>query len=41
VNCNYFISNIIGQQAYWVIGKIRICLAAGSAPVTMKDNTVD
>jgi hypothetical protein len=34
VNCNYFIPNVIGQQAYWFIGKIHICLAARSALVT-------
>jgi hypothetical protein len=36
VNCNYFIPNDICQQAYWIIGKICMRLAAGDAPVTVK-----
>jgi hypothetical protein len=39
VNCNYFIPNVIGQQAYWVIGKIRMRPAAGGAPVAMNRST--
>jgi hypothetical protein len=40
---NYFPfnPNIIGHQAYWFIGKICICLAAHSAPVTMKSRAVN
>jgi hypothetical protein len=40
VNCN-FIPNVIGQQAYWFIGNIRIRLAAGSSPVTVKRRAVN
>jgi hypothetical protein len=36
VNCNDFIPNVIGQQAYWFIGKIHMRLAASSALVTIK-----
>jgi hypothetical protein len=32
---SYFIPNVIGQQAYLFIGKIRMRLAAGGAPVTV------
>jgi hypothetical protein len=38
VNCNYFISNVIGQEAYWFIGKIHMRLAAGGAPVNKSKN---
>jgi hypothetical protein len=41
VNCNYFILNVIGQVAYWFIGKIRMCLAGDSAPVAVKCRTVN
>jgi hypothetical protein len=36
VNCNYFIPNVICQQAYWITGKIRMRLGANRAPVTVK-----
>jgi hypothetical protein len=39
VNCNYFIPNVIDQQAYWFIGKIRMRLAAGGAPVAVNRST--
>jgi hypothetical protein len=41
VNCSYFIPNIISQQAYWFISKIRICLAAGSALAALKHSTMN
>jgi hypothetical protein len=41
VNCNYFIRNVIGQQESWFIGKIRIRLAAGGAPVAVKRRVVN
>jgi hypothetical protein len=40
VNCNY-IPNVIGQQAYWFIVKIRIRLAADGAPVAVKRRAVN
>jgi hypothetical protein len=36
VNCNYFIPNVIGQQAYLFTGKICMRLAAGSAVIAVK-----
>jgi hypothetical protein len=36
VNCNYFILNVIGQKAYWAIGKTSMRLATGGAPVAVK-----
>jgi hypothetical protein len=36
VNINYFILNVIGQQAYWFTGKIRMRLAAGGAQFALK-----
>jgi hypothetical protein len=36
LNCNYFIPNVIAQQAYWFISKICVRLAAGGAPVAVK-----
>jgi hypothetical protein len=41
VKYNNFIPNVIGQQAHWFIGKIRIRLAAVGAPVPMKRRTVN
>jgi hypothetical protein len=41
VNCNYFIPNVIGQQAYWFIGKICIRLVAGSASVAVKRRAIN
>jgi hypothetical protein len=41
VNCNYFIPNVIGQQAYWFIGKIRMRFAAGGAPAAVKRRAVN
>jgi hypothetical protein len=41
VNCNYFIPNVIGRQACWFIGKIRVRLAAGGAPVVVKRRSVE
>jgi hypothetical protein len=41
VNRNYFISNVIGQQAYGFIGKICMRLVASSALVTAKHSTVN
>jgi hypothetical protein len=38
VNCNYFISKVIGQQAYWFIGKIRMRLAACRVPINKCKN---
>jgi hypothetical protein len=38
VNFNYFIRNVIGQPAYWFIGKILTRLAAGGAPVNKGEN---
>jgi hypothetical protein len=35
VNWNYFIPNVIGRQACCFIGKIRMRLAASSAPVAV------
>jgi hypothetical protein len=41
VNCNYFIPNIISQQAYWFIGKICIDLTASGALVAVKCSTMN
>jgi hypothetical protein len=41
VNCNYFISNVIGQQPYWFSGKICMLFAAGCAPVAVKRRAVN
>jgi hypothetical protein len=41
VNCNYFILNVIGQQAYWFTSRIRVRLAAGVAPVAVKRSAVN
>jgi hypothetical protein len=38
VNCNYFIPNITGQQAYWFIGKICMRLTASSEQVNKGKN---
>jgi hypothetical protein len=38
MNCNYFIPDVIGQQAYWFTGKIHMCVAAGGAPVNKGKN---
>jgi hypothetical protein len=35
MNCNYFITNVIGQQVYWFICKILMNLAAGGALVAV------
>jgi hypothetical protein len=40
-NVNYFIPSVIGHQACWFIGKIRIRLAAGGAPVAVKRRAVE
>jgi hypothetical protein len=40
-NCNDFIPNVIGYQACWFIGKIRMPLAASGAPVAAKRRTVE
>jgi hypothetical protein len=41
VNCKYFIPNVIGQQACRFIGKIRMRIAARSAPVAVKRKAVN
>jgi hypothetical protein len=41
MNCKYFIPNVIGQQAYWFIGKIRTRLAVGGAPVAVIRSAVN
>jgi hypothetical protein len=41
VNCNYFIPIVIGQQAYWFISKIRMCLTAHGASVAVKRKTLN
>jgi hypothetical protein len=41
VNCNYFVPNVTGQDAYWFIGKIRLHPAADDAPVAMKRRAVN
>jgi hypothetical protein len=38
---NHTAPNVIGHQAYWFIGRICMCLAAGSASVTMKHRAVN
>jgi hypothetical protein len=35
VNCKYFSPNVIGLQAYWFTGKIRMRFTAGGAPVNI------
>jgi hypothetical protein len=35
VNCNYFIPNVVGQQTYLFINKIRMQFATGNAPVAV------
>jgi hypothetical protein len=35
------IPNVIGHQAYWFIGKIRMGLVAGGAPVVVKRRAVN
>jgi hypothetical protein len=39
VICNNFIPNVIRQQVYCFIGKIRMRLAAGGAPVAVNRST--
>jgi hypothetical protein len=41
VSCNYFIPNVIGQKAYWFIGKIRTRFATGGELVAMKRMAVN
>jgi hypothetical protein len=41
LNCNCFIPNVIGQQAYWFIGKIHIPLASGGAPLAVKRRAME
>jgi hypothetical protein len=36
VNCNYFITNVIGYHACWFIGKICTCITASGALVAVK-----
>jgi hypothetical protein len=41
VNCNYFILNVIGQKTYRFVGKIRMRLAAGGAPIAVKRSALN
>jgi hypothetical protein len=41
VNCIYFIQNVIGNQACWFIGKIRMRLAAHGEPAAVKRSAVE
>jgi hypothetical protein len=41
VNCDYLIPNVIGRQTCRFIGKIRMRLAAGGAPVSVKRRAVN
>jgi hypothetical protein len=39
--CSYFIPTVIGRQAWWLTGKIRMRLTASGAPVAMKRRAVE
>jgi hypothetical protein len=41
VNCNDFIPNVTGQNAYLFNGRISIRLTAGGAPVAVKPRAVN
>jgi hypothetical protein len=41
MNCNYFIPNVISQQAYRFIDKIRMHLATVGAPVALQRRAVN
>jgi hypothetical protein len=41
VNCNCYILNVIGRQACWFVGKIRMRHAAGGCPVAVKRRAME